>query len=145
MKHGQLRSIAHSLAASLASGVSLITGFYDLDLYGDARNSPDGKLSIDLLKGKIMDGNPSPQLIAAVSSLGPEFHRLCEAEKISPKDCRSAKAYFYAYLNREGFTLVVEDTTGKVTETDYEGSSAQRAFERDALERNRRKAIRRIR
>lgn len=37
MKHGDIRSVAHSIADSLACGVSLMTGFYDLRVYEERR------------------------------------------------------------------------------------------------------------
>ncbi len=142
MKHGKLRSIAHNLADSLAGYVSLITGVYDLDLYKDAGQSPNGELVIDFLNNKIISGNPSPNLIKAVSRLQPEFNRLCESEKVSRINFRNAKAHFYANEIRCGFTIIVEDNNGKITETDYSGIPAQRVFQLDSQGRRRRKPIR---
>lgn len=42
MKHDVLRSVAHNVAASLASGVGLLIGVHQLDVFGDARRSPRG-------------------------------------------------------------------------------------------------------
>ncbi len=142
MKHGKLRSIAHNLADSLAGYVGLITGVYDLDLYKDAARSPDGELVIDLLNNKIISGKPSPNHIEAVSRLRPEFNRLCETEKVSRSSFCNAIARFHANKVRYGFTIIVEDDNGKITETDYTGIPARRVFQLDSLGRLRRKAIR---
>lgn len=144
MKRGQLRSIAHSLADSIAGGISLMTGFYELDLYGDAAKSPDGKLSVDLLNGRVIEGTPSAELSTAISSLSLHFDRLCQTASIARGDCRAANAYFYATPTRTGFTLTIEDGAGRVTETDYEGTPAHRVLERDPRGNTRRIAIRQI-
>lgn len=68
-EHGQLRSVAHSIADSLASGVSLMTGFYDLHVYEDALRSENGVLTVDLLNGKVIKGKPSSDLAAVLLCL----------------------------------------------------------------------------
>lgn len=144
MKRGQLRSIAHSLADSIAGGISLMTGFYELDLYGDAAKSPDGKLSVDLLNGHVIEGIASPELCTAISRLSLHFDRLCQTAGITRGDCHVANAHFYATPTRRGFTLEIEDGTGRVTEADYEGIPAHRVLERDPRGNPRRRAVRHI-
>ncbi|MGA0615863.1 hypothetical protein [Paracoccus sp. KR1-242] len=142
MKHGQLRSVAHNLADSLASGVSLITGFCDLHVYEDAMRSEGGVLTIDLLNGQVITGTPSPDLAAAVLRIPEEFDRLSRGKCLSRGECRSALAHFHANQVMHGFTLVVEDSSGRVTETDFQGVPARRVSELDHLGRVRRSAIR---
>ncbi|MBK4215464.1 hypothetical protein JJJ17_05940 [Paracoccus caeni] len=142
MKHGDLRSVAHDIADSLASGVSLMTGAYDLTIFDDAARSEGGMLTVDLLCGKVVNGQPSRALIDAVARIPAEFDRLCRARGASKADCRRAMAYFYYRRVDHGITLVVEDSRGKVTETDYSGIPAHRVTELDALGRRRRKPVR---
>jgi hypothetical protein len=144
MKHSQLRSVAHSLAASLGGGVSLITGSYDLDLYGDAALSPGRELTIDLMNGKVMKGIPSPSLSVAVQRIPREFDRLCGAAGFSRDDCRVATACFYWDPRQSGFRLTIEDNSGQASETEYTGSPAKRVLERDDKGRVRRVPIRRL-
>lgn len=144
MKRGQLRSIAHSLADSIASGISLMTGSYELDLYGDAAKSPGGELSVDLLNGIVVKGTPSSELSTAISRLSAHFDRLCQSAGSSRNDCHAAIAHFHSMPTSSGFTLVIEDSAGQVTETDYEGIPAHRVLERDPRGNPRRTAIRRI-
>lgn len=142
MKHGQLRSVAHSIADSLASGISLMTGFYELRVYEDAMRSEDGILIIDLLNGKVIKGEASPDLAEAVLRIPAEFDRLCQAEGFSRSDCRHALAHFHTNQLTHGFTLAVEDNSGRATETDFQGTPARRVIEPDQLGRLRRRAIR---
>ena len=140
MKRGQLRSIAHSLADSIAGGIR----FYELDFYGDSPESPDHKLSVDLINGCVIEGTPSPELRAAISRLSSHFDRLCQTAGISLDECRAANAYFYVTPRRIGFTLAIEDQAGRLTEADYNGVPARRSLELDQRGNLRRKPIRRI-
>jgi hypothetical protein len=144
MKHSQLKSIAHSLAASLASGCSLMTGVYDLDIYDDAGRSPGNELIVDLLNGVVVAGAASPQVSAAVVQLPPNFRRLCAAADVACCDGVGATARFYVTAVHAGFHLVVADSDGRVTETEYEGTQARRALELDAKGKIRCRAIRRL-
>lgn len=145
MKHAKLRAVAHNLADSLASGVSLLTGAYELDLYGDAARAPGERLVLDLMNGAVIEGALSPALATALARLGPEFARLCAAAGTEPGDCRRAIARFHARAGACGFTLLIEDRAGRTTEADYEGTPAHRARDRDAQGRIRRRPVRRIR
>lgn len=51
------------------SGVSLMTGFYDLHVYEDALRSENGVLTVDLLNGKVIKGKPSSDLAAVLLCL----------------------------------------------------------------------------
>ena len=53
MKHDELRSVAHNAAASLASGVSFLLGYYELNVFEAAKQSPTGYVIVDLLQGRI--------------------------------------------------------------------------------------------
>ena len=121
-----------------------MTGFYELDLYGDAAKSSGGKLTVDLLNGLVIEGGPSPELAIAISRLRFHFDRLCQTAGISRDDCRAANAHFYATPTRVGFTLIIEDALGRVTETDYEGIPAHRVLERGPHGNAKPRAIRRL-
>jgi hypothetical protein len=144
MKHSQLKSIAHSLAASLASGCSLMTGGYDLDIYDDAGRSPGNELVVDLLNGEVVAGSPSPQVREAISHLPRNFKRLCDVAGVAGGDGPRATARFYVSTVHAGFHLVVADRAGRVTETEYAGTQARRALELDAKGKIKRKAIRHL-
>jgi hypothetical protein len=56
VKFRQLESIAHNLADSLGSGVGLLVGIYELDIFGEARRSVEGYITVDFLKGTTSRG-----------------------------------------------------------------------------------------
>ena len=82
MKHDELRSVAHNAAASLASGCSLLIGVYDLDVLTAARQSPEGELTVDFLRGTVSGTPPSSPLAKAaalIQALSPRFVRSTES------------------------------------------------------------------
>ena len=127
MKHSKLQAIVHNVADSLGSGISLMTGFYDLDVYADARNSPKQILKVDLLRGVVTEGDAEVNLLAALKRVPAALMELCERAGGSWDEYRRAEVIFDGNLSRLGFTIIVEDKMGKLTETDYLGSPAKRA------------------
>jgi hypothetical protein len=66
MKHAILKSIAHNIADSLASGIGLMIGVYQMDVFGEAAESPEGFIEVDFLKGVTSGAAPSLSLARAV-------------------------------------------------------------------------------
>ena len=62
MKFGELKSIGHNIADSLASGIGLMIGVYETDVFGEARATSAGFIEVDFLNGSTMGGTPSRTL-----------------------------------------------------------------------------------
>ncbi|MEK7661111.1 MAG: hypothetical protein AAB680_03620 [Pseudomonadota bacterium] len=62
MKHDTLRSIAHNLADSAASGLRFLIGMYGFDIFQDAARSARKRVVIDFLKGEVVEGTDSYNL-----------------------------------------------------------------------------------
>ncbi len=135
MKHEKLQAIVHNVADSLGSGVSLMTGFYDLDVYTDARNSPKKALRLDLMAGVVTEGEARANLVAALQRVPGALAAQCAKAGFSWEDLRRAEVVFRVDTVKPGFTILVEDRSGKVTETDYLGSPAKREKVLDAYGR----------
>jgi hypothetical protein len=56
MKIGTLRAIAHNVADSLGSGIGLLIGVYEMDVFGEAKKCPGGIIGIDFLAAKATQG-----------------------------------------------------------------------------------------
>lgn len=56
MRIGTLRAIAHNIADSLGSGIGLLIGVYGMNVFGEAKRSPDGVVNIDFLVAKARKG-----------------------------------------------------------------------------------------
>jgi hypothetical protein len=122
MKHGDLRSIGHNLADSLASGLGLPIGFVPTSVFADADKSPDGMITIDFLAGTIKAGRASADLRAAVAAYRAVLERLCAEKGARMGDVRAVDAQFWSdHLGRHA-RVTVEDGAGKRSTDMYRGS-----------------------
>lgn len=53
MKFDELTSIGHNIADSLASGIGLLVGVYEMDVFGEARRSPEPCIVVDFVSGTV--------------------------------------------------------------------------------------------
>lgn len=126
MKHAQLQAIVHNVADSLGSGICLMIGYYAVDVYSDARNSPTGTIKVDLLRGVVMEGDAGEALLGALKHIPAALADQCEKAGGSWAEYRRAEVVFHGRRPEPGFTIVVEDQKGKRIETDYQGWPARR-------------------
>lgn len=52
-KIGTLRAIAHNIVDLLGTGIDLLIGVYEMDIFGEASKSPDGFIRVDFLTGEV--------------------------------------------------------------------------------------------
>lgn len=132
MKHSELRAIAHNLADSVGSGCSLLLGIYELDVYGEALRSPTGGITLDMLRGLVTEGSPSPTTEQAAALCPNALARLCvEAGKSFAAFAEASVRYSMLHGSRSRFTLTVVDAKGTRSSTEYAGIPAQRVMLRD--------------
>jgi hypothetical protein len=135
MKHDELRSVAHNLAHSLASGIGLLIGAYDLDVFAEAGATPEGYLTVDFLKGVVFDRQPSEKLAKAIASYKEALPSLCEKQGGSVSEFRELTVRYYGRSEGRRFVVTVQDQNGKRSSTDYEGSPGHRIRVLDGLGR----------
>jgi hypothetical protein len=143
MKHDVLRSVAHNIAASLAGGVSLLIGVYDLDVFGDARRSETGEINIDFLNGTISGVEPSPKLTNAVRLYRDALPILCGKHEVSVSDFAALTACYWYTPTASHFVVTIRDRTGRESATEYSWPDGHRTITMDNEGRRRPKAIRR--
>jgi hypothetical protein len=143
MKHDVLRSIAHNLAASLASGIGLLIGVYELNVFGDARRSPGGLITIDFLHGVVADGRPSRQLADAVRRYRDALPGLCKRHGASVADFAELTVQYSATPIASRFLITVTDQNGRQSSAEYDGFDGQRVKMIDGEGRLRPKPVRR--
>jgi hypothetical protein len=139
MKFDDLRSIGHNIADSLASGIGLLIGVYETDVFGEASRSPGGFLTVDFLAGRCEAGNPSLALASAVARYGVSLAELCKKHGASRSDFRRLTARYSSDPLDRRFTVTVEDRRGHRSVDEYVGSPGRRQKVLDALGRVRRK------
>ena len=143
MKHDELRSIAHNAAASLASGCSFLIGVYDLDVLAAVRQSSDGQVTVDFLRGTASGVPLSSPLAKAVALFPAALPALCEKHGISTSAFSEMTARYWGTPQGIRFTVSLVDQSGRATETEYGGYEGQRTKVLDVAGRLRPKSIRR--
>lgn len=127
MKFGVLRSIVHNAADSLASGIGLMIGVYQMDVYAEAGRSPCGAITIDFLTGKVIEGEASESLKKAVELYRTAFDELCGRHGVEPWSFRVATARFGTdRMLGPHFTIQVEDREGRSATERFIGAPGRR-------------------
>ena len=142
MKHDDLRSIGHNIGASLASGVGLMVGMYELNVFGEAARSKEGFITIDFLNGTTSGGKPSSYLARAVEKYRDALPRLCAKHRVPSAAFVELTARYFRDRFHGVFVLTVADRSGRRTVTEYAGFDGQRVKFLDQEGRLRPKPIR---
>lgn len=143
MKFDQLRSIGHNIADSLASGDSLLFGFFEgpkLSVFGAALHSPERRVVVDFLIGQATQGEVSPRLARTIADSPDALAFLCKKHCTSPTMFRELSASYSAGgPGQYSFTVAIEDNSGRRALDEYVGIPGKRILSRDHLGRLRRK------
>lgn len=122
-----LKSIAHNIGDSIGCGLGFMIGHYAMDVYEEAATSENGYLLVDILNGKILEGEASASLqkaIAQYSNILPDF---CRKHGADVSDFQSLHIRFGLDPVYGGhFKVMVTDKAGRSTEDKYTGSPAKR-------------------
>jgi hypothetical protein len=135
MKHAELRAIVHNVADSLGSGIGLMIGHYEINVYGEAQRSPEGAITVDFLQGTVIEGDPSAALAASVALYRDALASLCLKAGGFVADFAEAKARFWSDALTQRFTVTVAGQDGRRSTTDYAGTPGRRVRILDALGR----------
>ncbi|MEQ1929796.1 MAG: hypothetical protein ABL957_04580 [Parvularculaceae bacterium] len=141
-KFGALRSIGHNIADSLGSGIGLMIGVYQIDIFGEAARSPEGFITIDFLSGTTSGGHPSASLARAISLYAAALVDLCRKHGTSIEAFGELKARFSLDSHGRRFVVTIRDVDGRGSTDEYLGLPGRRVMEMDELGRVRPKKIR---
>ncbi len=142
MKFGELRSIGHNIADSVASGIGLLIGVYQMDVFEEAQRSPEAYIEVDFLKGVVTGGRPSRSLKRAISLYTQILPSFCMKHGCSVTAFRSLSARFSADPIGKKFEVSVEDQRGRRVTDEFIGSPGKYIRILDAGGRVRRKRAR---
>jgi hypothetical protein len=135
MKFNTLRSIAHNVADSLASGIGLMIGLYEMDIFGEASRSKEGFVTVDFLAGTSAGGEVSPALARAISLYADALESLCERQGVKASAFRTLGARYSGRGFGRQFVVTIEDQMGRHAVDTYFGSPGKRARYLDPLGR----------
>jgi hypothetical protein len=139
MRFGELRSIGHNIADSLADGYGPLFGSYDSDVYDLARQSAAGFIEVDFLTGSWCGGPPSAAAARAFELCREVLPSLCEKHGVPHDAFLTCKARFFCYGHVEQFIVTVEDRHGRRAIDEYTGRPGKRVKLLDPLGRVRKR------
>jgi hypothetical protein len=127
MKFGELKSIGHNIADSLASGVGLLVGRYEMDIFGEASKSPEGYMTVDFLNGTTEGAHPSEYLAEAIARYKDALRDLCHRHGVEVSAFKVLHARFGVDAVYGGhFTVTIEDQHDHRSEDRYLGVPGRR-------------------
>jgi hypothetical protein len=132
MKSGILRAIAHNVADSLGSGIGLLIGVYEMDVFGEAERSPSKSINIDFLDGKVAGARVSSTLAGAVTKYREVLPKLCEKHGATIDDF---KMLTVEYSSSRRIVVTVQDRIGRRYVDEYVGTPAKHVKVLDTLGR----------
>ena len=120
MKINKLRSVAHNIADSLASGIGLMIGVYTIEIFKEASQSERGLITVDLLNGKVTEGTASESLAKAIKLYSEALPQLCEKHGLTVADFQELSAtYSTDQFNTPRVLVTVQDQKGHRKQDDY--------------------------
>lgn len=138
MKHAVLASLGHNIADSLASGIGLMIGVYDMDVFGEATASLERFIEVDFLTGDTAGAVPSASLARAIGLYAKALPVLCEKHDVEVTDFAQLSAKYLGEGHRREFVVTVTDCNGKNSVRRYVGNPGARPITLDPLGRRRR-------
>ena len=127
MKHGILKAIGHNVADSLASGIGLMIGVYEMSVFAEAAGEEEGFVSVDFLTGSTTGRNVSASFRKAVKLYGEALPQLCGKHSVDPSEFKTLQVrYGSDAVYGPHFTVTVEGKTGKRSIEQYVGIPGRR-------------------
>ncbi len=131
MKFGELKSIGHNVADSLASGIGLLIGTYVMDIFGEAAATSEGFIVVDFLTGTTSGGQPSDSLGRAIAHYRDALPGLCASHGTTVDAFGSLSArYDIDRVYGRHFVVTVEDSNGRRSVDSYYGTPGKRLRQR---------------
>lgn len=131
MKIGQLKSLGHNIAHSLASGIGLMIGVYDTDVFAEASFNESGFLSVNFINGEVGGGAMSDSLRGAALRYSEALPELCAKHELNVGEIRVLEArYGTDQVYGRHFTVTVEAIDGRRSVDRYIGVSGKLAKDR---------------
>jgi len=145
MKHDELRSIAHNIADSLASGCGLMIGVYMIDVWEEVARSASGFIEVDFLNGTTIGGQVSATLSNVLRLYAEALPALCARHGTSSRAFEELSVCYYLEYGRFRFDVHMKDKSGRSSVTKYGGLPGPRLKQIDEHGRLRPKRVLRTR
>ena len=127
MRIGLLKSIGHNIADSLASGIGMAIGVYQMDIFGEASAGSQGYITVDFLRGTTSGTEVTDGLRKAIGLYREYLPTLCAKHGVTVADLKALKVRFGTDpVYGPHFTVTVEGSDGKSSTDQYVGIPGKR-------------------
>jgi len=127
MKLSELKSIGHNLADSFASGIGLLVGVYEMDVFAEAAASDPGFIEVNFLDATAAGSPISATLRGAIYSYSNALPDLCKKHSIDPSQIKALIARFGTDpVYGPHFTVTVESIDGRSSTDRFIGFPGRR-------------------
>ena len=131
MKLGELKSLGHNLADSFASGIGLLVGVYEMNVFAEAAASDSGFIEVNFLDARTAGSAISETLQGAVNSYCNALPELSKKHSIDPSQIKTLIARFGTdSVYGPHFTVIVESIDGRSSTDRYIGFPGKRLHTR---------------
>lgn len=127
MKLSELKSLGHNLADSFASGMGLLVGIYEMDVFAEAAASDPGYIEVNFADGSTTGSPISTTLQGAIKSYSGAPPELCKKHSIDRSEIKTLIARFGTDpVYGPHFTVSVECIDGRSSIDQYIGFPGRR-------------------
>jgi hypothetical protein len=126
-KLGTIKAIAHNFADSFASGIGLLIGYYEMDVFAEAAASNEGYILVDFLNATTAGSPASASLARAVCLYRDILPQFCAKHGVQVESVKSFQVRFGtdpAYGRH--FLVTVENALGRRSAVRYFGVPGKR-------------------
>jgi hypothetical protein len=127
MKLGELKSLGHNLADSFASGIGLLVGYYEMNVFAEAAASDPGFVEVNFLNASVAGSPISQSLQGAINCYRDAVPELCKKHNIDFSQIRTLTARFGSdKVYGSHFMVTVESMDGRSSTDRYIGIPGKR-------------------
>ena len=127
MKFGNLKSLGHNIADSLASGMGFMIGIYGTDIFKEASSSSEGYITVDFLSATASSDPVSSTLLGAIQRYRDVLPDFCKKHNIDFNDIAVLTARFGTdRVYGPHYTVTVESKNGKRSIDQYSAFPGRR-------------------
>lgn len=128
MRFEVLKSVGHNIADSLASGIGMLIGVCDMDVFAEAAASAEGFIGVDFLTGNMTGSQASSTLQHAVGLYRDALPALCAKQGVEFSKVAAVSARFGSdIVYGRHFTVTVRDGQGRSSTDQYVGTPGRRS------------------
>jgi hypothetical protein len=129
VKFGNLKSLGHNIADSVACGMGFPVGVYVMNVFAEAESEEPGYIEIDFLSASTSGAPASSSLKRAIELYSQALPELAFKQGVDVKDIKTLSVRFGTDpVYGPNFTVTVESMGGRTSTDRYVGMPGKRMY-----------------